>query len=202
MKHLSRAEILGITVFSMLVVVWISTVALDIYSYRMSRNDIAKASEIGSETIPQTILIHVAGAVANPGLVELPCQSRVTDAIKSAGGTIDAADTSFLNLAENISDGQKLYVPLKGEKIESPLITDDESIKAARSMSGNVRFPLNLNTASKSELNELPGIGDIRAQDIIDYRNRNSGFKKKTEIMSVKGIAEGTYAKIKDLIYI
>ena len=202
MKNLSRSEILGITVFSILVVVWIATVAMDMIAYNISKNDSALAADLDADKTPETILVHVAGAVVNPGLIELPYESRVTDAIKTAGGTIENADTSFLNLAENIFDGQKLYVPIKGEKIDSPLITNDESIKAARSTSREVRFPINLNTASKEELTALPGVGDIRAQDIIDYRTRNSGFKKKTEIMSVKGIAEGTYAKIKDLIYI
>lgn len=199
LNNLSRLEILGITVFSILAIVWVCIVSIDAISN--SRDKSAVDIEI-TVTEPETIMIHVAGAVENPGLKELPSDGRVKDAISLAGGIVMDADTSILNLAEILQDGQKLYIPLKNEKVEFPLISEDENLKTLKANKGGVNFPINLNTATEMQLKFLPGIGDVRAQDIIKYRNRNNGFKKKSEIMNVMGIGDGTYEKIKDLIYI
>ena len=91
---------------------------------------------------------------------------------------------------------------MKGEEIKAPLVTKDESIKKPKTKSPTIKFPINLNTASESALEMLPGIGETRAKDIIEYRTRNGGFKKVSDIRNVKGIGEKTYEKIKDLIYV
>ncbi|MBU1023822.1 helix-hairpin-helix domain-containing protein, partial [bacterium] len=132
----------------------------------------------------------------------LAIDGRVKDAIGLAGGTVMDADTSILNLAEILKDGQKLYIPLKDEKVEFPLISEDENLKTLKAVKSGIKFPININTATEMELESLPGVGEVRAKDIIEYRNRNGGFKSKSEIMNVKGIGDGTYEKIKDLIYI
>ena len=147
-----------------------------------------------------SLLIHIEGAVKNPGLYELTLGSRVDDALQLAGGVTDKADTSLLNLAEILEDEQKIYVPEMGEMIDSPLITRFDN--AGKDQGIQMKFPLNLNTATKEQLESLPGIGATRAQDIIDYRKRHGGFKKKIEIMNVRGIGEKTYEKIKDMIYV
>ena len=199
LNSLSRLEILGITVFSILAIVWVGIVTFDAISKTRNRSDSKIENAI---TEPATILVHVAGAVENPGLKELPIDGRVKDAISLAGGTVMDADTSILNLAEILKDGQKLYVPLIDEKIEFPLISEDENLKSLKARESGVKFPINLNTATEMELKSLPGVGDVRAKDIIDYRNRNGRFKNKSEIMNVKGIGDGTFENIKDLIYI
>ena len=154
------------------------------------------------QEVPVIIFVQVAGAIKKPGILKMPAGSRVSDAMKLAGGAADNADISLLNLAESLVDGQKIYVPFKGEM--SPAASQKVETKPASHATekSKMKSPINLNTATKEELITLPGIGDVRAGDIITYRTQHGGFKKKEEVMNVKGIGKGIYAQIKDLIYV
>jgi len=201
MPNLSRAEIFGITVFTILALAWFCKVTFGFLPLGEKTSE--QPGTPGIEK-PKTIVVHIAGAVEKTGLYVLPSDCRVGDALKIAGGAVLNADTSLLNLAENLADGDKLYVPFKGTPI--PKEYENKTIKR-RSVKKSEKtptpkFPININTATEEELMTLPDIGDVRAKDIIDYRNKNGGFKKREEIMNVKGIGEGIYEKIKDLIYI
>lgn len=126
------------------------------------------------------IHVDIEGAVVKPGLYVLDEDSYVGDLVELAGGYTDA-NTSCVNLAHKLSDGEKYYVPFSSEEcVEEKLI--------------------NINTATLEELDSLPGIGEAKAQNIIDYREKNGFFETTEEIMEVDGIGEKIYNDIKDLI--
>ena len=134
----------------------------------------------------ETIFVYVCGAVLNEGVYELPVGSRVFAAIEKAGGFLATAATTEINQAEILEDAMKLYVPT---------IAEVEEMKAG---SGKV----NLNKATKEELMTLPGIGEAKAELIIDHRQKVGTFKRLEDIMEIDGIKEGLYEKIKDLIQV
>ena len=148
---------------------------------------------------PEPIYIHVAGAVVNPGLIELLPGERIADAIDAAGGFTELADISEINLALRVSDGMKIYVPVQGENAQ--LITPEPySAPAASATDSGSNSLININTASLEELKSLEGIGDATAQKIISYRNEHGRFSSTEDIMSVSGIGQSKFNAIKDRI--
>ena len=134
------------------------------------------------------IYVHVCGAVKQPGVVMLAEGSRALDAVDAAGGfTLDAMQ-DYVNLAAVVLDGEKLYIPTQEETKDFVVKTEPED------------GLINLNTADKSLLCTLPGIGESRATQIIAYREANGRFKSIEEIMKVAGIKESTFSKLKNLI--
>lgn len=136
-----------------------------------------------------TIRVYVCGAVANPGVVEIPQGSRAEDALKAAGGFAADAGQEAVNLADWVSDGQKLYFP-----------TADEALEESEAQADAAAGLININTADVAALCTLPGIGESRAQDIIAYREANGGFESCEDIMKVSGIKTAAYEKIRDKI--
>jgi competence protein ComEA len=133
------------------------------------------------------VIIHVAGAVALPGVVQLPAGSRVHQAIAEAGGGTPSADLNRLNLAAVLVDGQKLYVPLPGEDL--PADAGGAAGTAADpggGASGGAK--VNLNTASVEELDALPKVGPVLAQRIVDWRKEHGLFKAVEELDAVDGV--------------
>lgn len=137
------------------------------------------------------ICVYVCGAVAEPGVVELPEGSRGEDAVALAGGMTQEADTAYVNLAARLSDGEKLFIPTKEE---AELLEQDESVRA-----GGL---VNINTADSGELCTLPGIGESRAADIISFRERNGAFAAIEDIMKVPGIKANAFEKIREKIVV
>ena len=149
--------------------------------------------EMSSPVIVQEveILVDVAGAVNNPGVYSLSGQSRVIDAIKAAGDSAPGADLSTINLARIVSDGEQIYVD------------SASTSKSYGSGKKNVRVgPVNLNRASKSQLDSLDGIGPVIAQRIIDYRKVNGPFLTIEDIQKVSGIGTAKFAQIKSKIQV
>ena len=140
---------------------------------------------------PEVLYVYVCGQVRNPGVYKLEQGNRVTHALMAAGGMTDQAAPDYLNQAELLEDGQKLYVPTTEEVLALP---NDEA-DAERS-DGRI----NLNTADKASLTTLSGIGEARAEAIIAYREANGGFQSVEDIMNVEGIKEGIFNRIKDQI--
>lgn len=136
---------------------------------------------------PKMISVYVCGAVVSPGVVELPEESRAADALQAAGGFAEDAETSYVNLAAKVTDGEKLYFPSVTE--ESYLTAQEKGAEL-----------VNINTAGVDVLCTLSGIGEARAGDIIAYREENGPFKTKEDIMKVPGIKENAYRKICDNI--
>ena len=137
------------------------------------------------------IYVHICGAVINPGVYQVPAGTRVYQALELAGGSSDDAYLSGINLADKLADGQKVYIPAEGENAEGILSTDSGGVQSVM---------ININTASEAELMTLPGIGQSRAKDIINYRVKNGLFESIDDIMKVSGIKEAAFEKIKDLI--
>ncbi len=168
-----------------------------------------------SDQIDASIIVHVCGAVTIEGVYELPAGSRVVDAVKAAGGFSEDADSAFVNQAAALTDGMKIRIPTvqeveAGQNIDN--VADDTS--AAETMisngltaddSGNSSSSdglVNINTASKEQLCEIPGIGESRADSIISYRQEHGKFNSIEDIMQVSGIKEKYFTKIKDYITI
>ena len=144
------------------------------------------------------ICIFVCGAVQQPGVYELPKGARAQDALVAAGGFTEEADTEYVNLAQPVSDGQQLRFPTEEEVQE---LRRQESAPETGNTSGvQPQAQVNINTAGVPELMTLPGIGQVRAEEIIRYRSQMGPFAAPEEIMNVSGIGEASYARIRDRI--
>ncbi|MET3142594.1 UNVERIFIED_ORG: competence protein ComEA [Arthrobacter sp. UYEF10] len=137
-----------------------------------------------------TVIIHVAGAVAVPGVVQLPAGSRVHQAIAAAGGGTAAADLNRLNLAAVLTDGEKLYVPQAGEEVPAgssgpPGEAGEEPGNSGTASAGG---KVNLNTASVEELDALPKVGPVLAQRIVDWRKEHGSFTSVEDLDAVDGV--------------
>ena len=150
--------------------------------------------EPDAEDEKHMIYVDICGAVHSPGVYSFHEGARVFEVIAAAGGLTDDACLESVNRAENVSDGQKLYILTK---IEWEQQKSDGILQADTEADDGL---VNVNNASESELCTLPGIGATRAQAIIAYREEQGGFATIEEIQNVSGIKSGTYEKIKDLI--
>ena len=143
-------------------------------------------------------MVHVCGAVERPGVYELPQGSRIYQAIECAGGLSNEADPDYLNQADFVSDGEKVYVPTREEVAEM-----DSPLQNVVTQSGETGVPsglVNLNTASEEQLCTLPGIGSSKAKSIIAYREEHGSFDRIESVMNVAGIKDGLFQKIKAYI--
>ena len=142
-----------------------------------------------------TVVVHVAGAVKKAGIVQLPRNSRVHQAIAAAGGATPAADLNRLNLASVLEDGQKIYVPGRGEaagpegaEALPPDGSGAGSAPSGASGGGSSGGKVNLNTAGAEELAELPKVGPVLAQRIVGWRKEHGLFKTVEELDAVDGV--------------
>lgn len=146
------------------------------------------------EKRPQ-LTVHVAGAVARPGLYEMDERSRVADAIEKAGGPVPGASLDQLNLAQRLKDGQKVFVPTPQPATAAGAGTQAQ---AAGEQGGLV----NINTAGEGELETLPGVGPALAARIVEYRGRKGQFSSVDELDNVEGIGPTKLESMKDLVTI
>ena len=144
------------------------------------------------------LLVHVAGAVGRPGLVQVPEGSRVADAIAAAGGGVPDADLDRLNLAAKVADGQRVAVAHVGDP---GLAVADASDPATGAPDGS-NGPVDLNTATEAQLDTLPGIGPTLAAAIIRERERRGGFTRVDQLRDVRGIGEKRYADLRPLVVV
>jgi competence protein ComEA len=135
------------------------------------------------------IVVAVQGKVARPGLVRLPAGSRVADAIAAAGGALPGVDLSLVNLARKLSDGELVVVGLP-----------QPGAAAAGGTGAAAGGKVNLNTASLTDLESLPGIGPALAQHILDYRAQHGDFRSVEDLRHVSGIGDAKFAAVKDLV--
>jgi len=172
-------------------------------------------NELPNDTEAQSMYIYICGAVANPGVYELAAGSRLYEAVELAGGLTEEADSTCLNLARQIADGEQVVIWTQEETAalekEGKYPPGQSSVSAAGSMadvsnigshSGSVQGLelVNINTATLTELTTVSGIGESRAEAIIAYREANGGFRCIEDIKKVDGIKEGLFSKIKDKI--
>ncbi|WP_293787355.1 ComEA family DNA-binding protein [uncultured Aeromicrobium sp.] len=142
-----------------------------------------------SATAPaEELVVDVVGAVARPGIVTVPPGSRVHEAIEAAGGLVGQPDTTSLNMARELNDGEQLLVG-----IVAP---------AAGPSGAGEGQALDLNRADQSALEELPGIGPVTAAAILDWRAENGSFRSVDDLLDVKGIGEATLAELRDHVFV
>lgn len=150
----------------------------------------------------QGIYIHICGAVHAPGVYQMAVNTRLVDLIEMAGGLTEDAAGDYLNQARMVSDGERIYVPTKDE-LESLSVLDfvkgDQANNKEASQSNSL---ININKANKETLMALPGIGQAKADRIIEYRNSNGDFKSIEELMNIPGIKEGLFHQISSYITI
>lgn len=154
-------------------------------------------TEAAEEVVPpaeseqiEVCYVYVCGAVVSPGVYELQAGSRVYEAIKSAGGLSEDADLGSINQAEYVTDGQMIKILTVSEAENG---TENGNETASDGL-------LDINNASVADFMTLPGIGQSKAQSIVQYREQNGAFSSVDEIMKVDGIKEGVFNKIKDCI--
>lgn len=166
-------------------------------------------------------IVHICGAVQNPGVYELPEGSRVMDAVEAGGGFLEEADQAACNLAQPIIDGCQIYIMTKEEssaldetarragiwEAEEPVMSGSLPASGQTAASGNAAVTsgtdagkVNINTADVSALKTLSGIGDSRAAAIVAYREEHGTFTCIEDIMKVSGIKQAAFEKIKDRI--
>ena len=147
------------------------------------------------------LTVDVKGAVKNPGIYQLKKTSRINDAIQKAGGLTTDADSKSINLAQKLTDEAVVYVATMGENVTNAasnngqtLTTDTDGTAAQK---GN---KVNLNKANLSDLQSISGIGQKRAQDILDYREANGKFNSVDDLKNISGVGAKTLEKLKEYV--
>jgi len=154
-------------------------------------SDASTVNEEGDENSQSSqgkMMVHITGAVNMPGVVSLNQDARLIEAIELVGGLTETADVDSLNLARKLQDEEKIHIPVIGEVTKTTETSENAKI--------------NINTAGLEELKSLPGIGDVIAQGIIDYREKNGGFKQLEELKNVTRIGDKIYEGISESITI
>lgn len=155
-------------------------------------------------TVPTTTapaMVHVAGAVASPGVYPLAEGARVADVVRQAGGPGAGADLARLNLAEAVSDGSRVYVPAVGETPPPALTSRGGAGSSAPGVDGppTPAEPVDLNQATEAELDRLPGIGPATAAAIVAFRDEHGPFASVEALEDVPGIGPAKVAALRDL---
>lgn len=161
------------------------------------------------------IMVHAAGAVLRPGVYRLAMGARVTDLLTSAGGLTTDADGDRINLAASVQDGERVYVPHRGEDAVPAVVGDPGSSGSATSGASPGRVgapaqadggtgappgPVDLNTATAEQLDTLPGVGPSTAQAILEYRQQHGRFESVDELLDVRGIGDAKLAQLRDRV--
>ncbi|MEY4656701.1 MAG: hypothetical protein RL073_928 [Actinomycetota bacterium] len=149
-----------------------------------------------------SIVVHVAGEVKNPGVYTLPNGARMIDAVLAAGGATARADLEVVNLATPLMDSSQIYVPAKGAADRPVFARPQPGVNGVQSTpsspdSGGV---VNINRASVTELDALPGVGPSTAQAIVDYRTTNGPFGSPEDLLNVKGIGPAKFEAMRKLV--
>lgn len=168
-----------------LIIILIILLAVAMRINENNKNKVIVSKNVQTEVGEEFIYVDVDGAVVNPGVYKLKKGSRVFEAIKKAGGLSEDADTSSLNQAKFVEDGEKITIPVSNDDMSYSDGSDSKLI--------------NINTADKTRLTELSGVGDAIADRIIEYRNKTR-FSSIEDIKNVKGIGDATFEKIKNQI--
>ncbi len=142
---------------------------------------------------PRQVVVHVVGAVRRPGLYRLAEGSRIDDAITRAGGAAPKAALELVNLAAPLADGQQVLVPVRGE---APVTAPASGSASSASPAGRVH----LNSATLEQLDALPGVGPVTAQQILDYRAAKGAFSSVDELDAVPGIGPARLEQLKPLV--
>ncbi len=170
----------------------------------MKQNNSDTQTTVQTEISDEVIIVDVAGEVQNPAVIELPVESRINDAIEAAGGLTNQSDISQINRAAILADGDKIYIPAKPIILteDSQTIGNNSIPNSATETDSSHQQLININYATASELEKVPGIGPATSAKIIQYRQVHGLFRKLEDIKKVSGIGEKTYEKMKAFISI
>lgn len=146
------------------------------------------------------IIVEIKGEVAKPDVYQLEEGSIIKDLIDMAGGVTEEADLSRINRAEELLNHELIIIGNINDETESSVVQNSSTSSSNGNNSDKGSTLININTADLEQLNEITGIGNIKAQSIIDYREANGGFKSLEELKNVDGIGDKTFEKIKDQI--
>ena len=153
---------------------------------------LAEKTEVGT-TQEAVIFVDIKGAVKNPGVYQMKSGDRVKDALDAAGGLTDEADSQKVNLAQRVEDQMVIVVPKVGEEVT-------EIPAGAMSKEAAKDGKVNINTATVEELKTLKGVGEKKAEAIIEYRKKNGSFKTKEDLMKVRGIGKKLFESFQERI--
>ena len=151
------------------------------------------------------VTIYISGEVKNPGVVELKYDDRLGDGVDLCGGLTKDANLNGINLAMKIKDEGHYIIPKVGEETADTVTNDNEYRNENNTLNepeSNNDNKININTADLSELDSLPGFGQVTAQKIIEYRQEHTKFNSIEELMNIKGIGEKKFNNVKDYIYV
>lgn len=143
------------------------------------------AGGVPAAAVKAPLVISVVGKVRNPGLVTVPPGARVADALSAAGGAQPGTDLTGLNLARRLTDGEQVAVGVLGPAAAGP---------------GTPPGKVELNTATAEQLDTLPGVGEVMAKRIVDWRTGHGGFTSVEQLREIEGIGESKYGKLRELV--
>ena len=205
-------------VMGVLGIILLLVAGISFYDYQHSSQavDLSTLSSDNKDAVSERqVAVYVTGEVAKPGVVYVPWEGRVGDAINQCGGLLPTADSSQVNMAATVKDGMEIRVKGKAISKDSNMgsTVNQSSVEGSvASRASKTNSPeqgknaggemVNINTADVEGLKKLKGIGPAMAQRIIDYREANGSFQAPEDIMQVKGIGKAKYAKLKEQIAI
>ncbi len=159
------------------------------------QSSVSKFSEPNEKSVSK-IMVDLKGAVTKPNVYQISSDERLVDLIKEAGGFTDQADQKSINLSAKLKDEEVIYVPKIGEN--SSTENTDSSANSVTSQVSTTTEKININQADLTELQKLTGVGQKKAQDIIDFRTENGDFKSLEDLGKVSGFGDKTLEKLKD----
>ncbi|WP_262389356.1 helix-hairpin-helix domain-containing protein [Enterococcus lactis] len=164
-------------------------------------NQLPEGNTVEEDARPKVMYTDIKGSVKEPGIYSFSSEERVYDVLKRAGGLLEEADSDRINFSAKIEDQQVLYIPAVGE--EPPEHLNQSASPAGKQSTADTEpSKININTASPSELQQIPGIGSVKAQEIIRFREENGSFQKVEDLQEISGIGEKTVEKLKNFVTI
>ena len=162
-----------------------------------------QATELDTKLVRELateLTVHIAGAVKTPGVYQLQVGARINDGVVAAGGATAQADLDSVNLAMLLSEGEQIYIPKRNDKphiIVQPRFTSSSNLNSSNSATNNeLQISININTATAIELEQLAGVGPSTAKAIIEFRQKNGGFKTVEDLLNVRGIGPAKLSEI------
>lgn len=164
-------------------------------------NQLPEGNTVEEDARPKVMYTDIKGSVKEPSIYSFSSEERVYDVLKRAGGLLEEADSDRINFSAKIEDQQVLYIPAVGEEPPEHL-NQSASPEGKQSTADTEPSKININTASPSELQQIPGIGSVKAQEIIRFREENGSFQKVEDLQEISGIGEKTVEKLKNFVTI
>lgn len=167
---------------------------------KQQKEETESQKNLASEEL-EFLTVDVKGAVKNPGIYQLKKTSRINDAIQKAGGLTTDADSKSINLAQKLTDEAVIYVAAMGENVTNAASNNGQTLtKDTNGTAEQKGNKVNLNKANLSDLQSISGIGQKRAQDILDYREANGKFNSVDDLKNVSGVGAKTLEKLKEYV--